>query len=369
MKRIIAILLSLCLLLGGCAGVFDGSYVSVTPYEEQGSGVDTQAVSAANYTQLRNALRTMARSGTASGIISVARYDQAQVERDMKAAVQDITENDPIAAYAVEEISFELGTNAGQPAVAVEISYLHDRAEIRKIQTVAQLENAQTVIASELSKCSAGVVLYVENYEQMDLAQWVEDYAALYPESVMETPEVTVNVYPETGKTRVVELKFVYQNSRDSLRTMQNQVSPMFASAVLYVSGDGDEREKYAQLYAFLMERFENYTLETSITPAYSLLIHGVGDAEAFAVVYSAMCRQAGLECVTVGGTRNGEAWYWNIVCDNGIYYHVDLLRCSANGAFRERTDEEMGGYVWDYSAYPACGVAPQPEATQGNNG
>ena len=139
----------------------------------------------------------------------------------------------------------------------------------------------------------------------------------------------------------------------------------MFAAAKLYVSGDGEAREKFSQLYAFLMERFEDYTLETSLTPAYSLLIHGVGDAKAFATVYSAMCRQAGLECITVGGTRNAEAWYWNIVRDGDVYYHVDLLQCSSNNAYEEQTDKEMGGYVWDFSAYPVCGVPIQPETAE----
>ena len=45
------------------------------------------------------------------------------------------------------------------------------------------------------------------------------------------------------------------------------------------------------------MERYD-YRIETSITPAYSLLRHGVGDSRAFAVVYAAMCQQAGLECL-----------------------------------------------------------------------
>jgi hypothetical protein len=198
------------------------------------------------------------------------------------------------------------------------------------------------------------VVLYVEKYEAADIAQWVEDHALSYPELVMESPEVTVNLYPEEGSERVVELKFTYQNSRDSLRTMQQKVSPMFASAKLYVSGEGQPREKFSQLYAFLMERFEQYTLETSSTPAYSLLIHGVGDAKAFASVYSAMCRQAGLDCAVVAGTRGGKAWFWNIIAVDGAFYHVDLLRCSQTGSFKMHTDGQMSGYVWDYSAIPA---------------
>jgi len=126
-----------------------------------------------------------------------------------------------------------------------------------------------------------------------------------------------------------MELTFTYQTSRDALRQMQSQVKPVFDAASLYVSGDGEDRQKLSQLYAFLMERFD-YKIETSITPAYSLLRHGVGDSRAFATVYAAMCRLAGLECMTVTGTHAGDPWTWNIVLDEkGGPNHVSNL-CDA---------------------------------------
>ena len=58
---------------------------------------------------------------------------------------------------------------------------------------------------------------------------------------------------------------------------------------------------------------------------------------------------------MTVTGTRAGEPWTWNIVLDDGQYYHVDLLHSNEIGKYKEFTDSEMSSYVWDYSAYPAC--------------
>ena len=68
---------------------------------------------------------------------------------------------------------------------------------------------------------------------------------------------------------------------------------------------------------------------------------------------------------MTVTGTRDGEPWTWNILLDGEEYRHVDLLRCSESGKYREQTDEEMDGYVWDYSAYPVCGGTPAAPETQ----
>ena len=81
-----------------------------------------------------------------------------------------------------------------------------------------------------------------------------------------------------------------------------------------------------------------------------------MGDSKAFADVYGAMCRQVGLECITVSGTRMGEAWHWNMVKVDGAYYHLDLLGSHRGGAFRLLTDDQMSGYVWDYSALPTGG-------------
>lgn len=359
-KRIIALAALCCLLLGGCSWL-DGEYHSVTPHKEQIYQGGTATASAGNYMELRTVLAELVSQGTEQAVIDVSAYDQTLIQGGLDMAVRYARDIYPIGAYAVESIDYELGASGGAPAVAVNISYRHGRTQIRKIQEAASLEDARGVIAKALQDCDASVVILVDEYEEADFVQVVDDYAASHPEIVMERPQTAVGIYPNNGQTRVVELIFTYQTSRESLRQMQEQVRPIFSSASLYVGGDTTDYRKFSQLFAFLMERFD-YTVETSITPSYSLLWHGVGDSKAFAEVYAAMCRQAGLECLVVPGTRDGQSWYWNIVCDNGVYYHVDLLRCSEQGGFRERADAEMLGYVWDYSAYPDCVQVWKPE-------
>ena len=356
-------LLAVVLLLSGCA-LFDGAYVSVTPHLEQAGPGRMDAVDAQNYEELVKALERLVSSGTEVGVINLTNYNHSLLERNLREAVAYIRQTYPIGAYAVEDLEYELGTSGGRPAVALNITYLHSRMEIQRIRRVSRMESAEELVYQSLDNCDASLVMLVGEYEERDFTQLVQSYAEANPQSVMETPLVTSGTYG-VGTAKVVELTFTYQNSRESLRGMQNQVQDVFDSAALYVTGDGLDRQKLSQLYSFLMERFD-YTLETSITPSYSLLRHGVGDSRAFALVYSAMCRQAGLECMIVTGSRNGEPRTWNIVLDNGRYYHVDLLRASGQGGFREYVDSEMGGYVWDYSAYPVCAAVytePAPSA------
>jgi len=360
-QKVILLILTLSLLLSGC-NVINRSYVSVQPHKEQRQSIQTDAIVASNYLELLDALEHMIASGTELAAIKVPEYPADAIEYGMNRAVRHSMESDPIGAYAVADIVYELGSSGGVPAVSVSISYHHNRGEIQRIRKAADTQAAERIVAEALKGYEPGIVILVDEYEIRDFTQFVQDYAEENPQTVMETPQVSQSSYG-TGKDRVLELIFTYQTSRDSLRRMQTQVQPVFDSASLYVSGEGEDFQKFSQLYGFLMERFD-YKFETSITPSYSLLRHGVGDCRAFATVYAAMCRSAGLECMTVTGTRSGEPWTWNIVLDNGCYYHVDLLRSNLSGQFKELTDEQMRTYVWDYSAYPACVGTEAEDAT-----
>lgn len=353
MKKLFVWLLPLCLLLSGCSSWMDGSYHSTVPYTQPGSNTTDVLISVDGYAQLYQALASLVERGAEKGLISVSYAAEEDAKADMTAAIGQLLQDNPIAAYAVERIDYELGINSGRTAFGLEVHYRENKQSVENIQRVSDLEQAEAVVTAQLSNCAAGVVLYMENAAELDFIQLVEDYAALYPQQVMEVPEVTVNLYPQEGKKQVVELRFSYQTSRASLRTMQNQVRPVFDSAALLGRTQGEPQEKLAQVYNLLMGRYDSYQLDASITPTYSLLRYGVGDTKAFALVYAALCREAGLDCQAISGTYLGESRYWNVVRVENTYYHVDLLQCFEGNGFGLCTQEQMEGYVWDYSAYP----------------
>ena len=371
MKRIAALFAAVCLLLSGCGTWMEGSYVSVTPYlsSSDSDGEDIQWIS--DKDQLYEAVRYMVSKAVSEDIFFVRDYSETAVNSDMILVRYAIMNTDPLGAYAVQDVQFELGINGGRSTLAVKIDYSRQKTEILRMKTIRGREEAQSAVAAALSSMDTELVFYVEGYEDTDFAQMVEDYARENPDEVIETPRVSVSLYPASGENRVVELSFGYQNNRDALRAMQTQVKQIFESAKLYISGDESDYQKLYRLYVFLIGGVDVDRLAGqsggSITPAYSLLRYGVGDSKAFSTVYAAMCRQVGVECLVVSGTRNGEAWFWNIVKDGDRYVHVDVLRCALAGYFRERSDGQMDGYVWDYLAYPACEGEYQPptETTQ----
>ena len=352
MKKL-AFLLALCLLLSGCGSWMNGSYSSVTPHKIKDQPQEQSIPSVKNISQLKDVLSDLVEQGAETGRFSVEEYHSSALDSSMDMAIAEILQKHPIGAYALEGITYELGTTGGVSAVAVTLTYNRSAEEIRAIQSVTNTEQAQKRVTEALCNFDSGVVLRIGQYQELDFSQTVESFAQANPDQVMEVPQVTVSVYPQDGLDRVVDVRFSYQTARDSLRTMRNYVEPVFSSAALYVSSEEEtDSVKYARLYTFLMER-NDYQVNTSITPAYSLLRHGVGDSKAFAMVYAAMCRRAKLDCYLVSGTRQGSAWFWNIICEDGVYYHVDVL--NGNG-YVKYADAQMADYVWDYSAYPACG-------------
>ncbi len=361
-RKAVAFLIALAMMLSGCSTLMDGAYVWTQPYRGDAPSGTGQNISATNYAQLFEALSELTESGVEQATVNVEGYDKSRLATELTRAVAQVRARNPVAAYAVEKIEWDIGTSGGAAAVSFQIKYLHGRAEIHAIRQVEDMQEAKSMIADALGRCDASIVMQVEQYEPVDIIQYVADYAMLHPEIVMELPQVTVSSYPEIGDCRVLEIKFVYQTSRETLKNMQNRVESIFQSAKLRVSDENTEEEKLMLLYSYLM-MLDIYTLETSITPAYSLLRYGVGDCKAFATVYASMCRQAELECYTVTGTRSGESWYWNIVRAGDSYLHVDVLRCYERGEFAGQLDFEMSGYVWDYSAYPICQEV-QPENT-----
>ena len=348
--RIAAVLVA-ALLLTGCSWM-DGSYVSVTPHQvglgQTGEGT-VHAVR--NYAELRGALIGMIDSGAERALFSLAEYPREEVPEDLQRAVAYAREIYPVGAYAVESIDYNFGTGLGASALSVDITYRRSRAKIESIRTVRWISGAKKEVEDALDQIADSLVLQIAGYQETDFGAIILDYARHNPDRVMEVPGVSVRIFPDRGETRVVELSFHYRTDRSELRSMREQVEPVFSSAALYVTGTAGEQTKFSQLHAFLMERMD-YTIESTITPAYSLLCQGVGDSRAFAQIYAAMCSRIGLEARVVSGKRGGELRWWNLVRIDGRWYHLDLL---ADQQFVLLTDGQMGEYEWDREAYPAA--------------
>ena len=354
MGRIAIILLCLCLCCGlcGCDLWMQGSYAHVTPHKMPETSDDGERIEVSSYQTLYQALCEIVEKGATGATVYYPNENVVTVKNYMESAVRQVCTVNPIGNYAVEKITYEVGTKGGVQAVAVQIAYDRSLSDIRYINRVAEVEEGVAIMYDALEKCKPSATFLLENYTQTDFAQLVKNYVDENPDVCMEMPQVTVTTYPQEGSQRVIEVLFDYENSRDDLRAMQQTVAAAFESATLSVTESAENAEKCVQLYRYLVLHYNSEGLHTSITPAYSLLHYGIGDSKAYATVYAAMCNKVGVDCSVVIGTKDGKPHYWNAVKAGESYLFVDFLQCARQGTFSLQTREQMKNYVWDYSAY-----------------
>lgn len=354
MRKTAILILCLCLCIGlcGCDMWMKGSYAHVSPHKIQDTSGNGERIEVSSYETLYQALCNIVENGTAGATIYYPTENAVTVHSYMENAVKQVRADNPMGSYAVEKITYEVGTKGGVLAVAVQVRYNRSFSDIRYMYRVTEMQEGTALVYDALEKCRPSATFYVENYSQMDFAQLIKNYVDANPDVCMEMPQVTVTNYPQNGDHRVIEVLFAYENSRDDLRAMQQTVATSFDSAMLSVTQSAGTEEKCAQLYRYLVLHYDPDGLYTSITPAYSLLHYNIGDSKAYATVYAAMCNKVGLECSVVVGAKDGKPHYWNAVKEGETYRFVDFLQCARQGAFAMQTKEQMKNYVWDYSAF-----------------
>lgn len=362
--RLIPILLAL-LLLSGCASLVPSEYTVVTEHTETVVEEDSDALTAESYDELKYAILTFIEDGTAHGVIRAYHYD-GDVTRDISSAAYEVWKNDPMGAYAVEFITTDCNLLLSYYEIHVEITYRQNAADSGDISYVRGSAGARQAIETALAEMADRLVLRISAYpEDLDCEALVRAYCEANPETQMECPAVSAAVYPDNGSIRILDLQFTYAHTADERKTMQSAVSSVLNSAANYVRYRNEDSAKAELLCSYLLERFD-YTEGESTTPVYSLLCEGIADSRTFAQIYQILCDRVGLECCTVSGYLDGESYSWNIINLDGVYRHLDLMRCVRDGVnqFVLYSDSEMERYSWDRTAYPSCSDEPaEPES------
>lgn len=377
MKRILALALILSLLLTGLAacGLWVGDeYLSVTPhseepYTEPAPTEEEPPPTVHNRSELRSAVLSMITDWTEHSVILVEDYT-GDITGDLARTVQYATKEDPVGAYAVDFADAELTGDASGGSIALNIVFRRSAAEIESIAMVSNDEGACSKILEVLSNYAPSLTLRIRTYGQTDFISFIRTYCLEHPEQMLALPEISAQVYPEAGETRIVELHFLYPDTREEMRVKQNAVSTILISAANYVRNRTDDAERIDRLFRFLTTRLSYTVCETEpAMPAYSLLCEGKAHSLSFASVFFSECRDAEIECRIIRGQRGEAPHYWNMVCLNGQYYYMDLMRAIEQEAYDPAllTTQELEayGYVWDHTELPDTPLSPETTAEE----
>lgn len=354
-KRLLPLLLAV-LLLTGCESVIKNDYLSVHPHVEPSTApteapVEEAPPEAHNRNELRGMMLSFVRDWTEQATIQIRSY-QGDLNADLSETLQYITAEDPIGAYALDYADAELTGNQTYGSVAVRLVFRRSAAEIDAIVTVSGLSGAQEKIRSALLNYDSALTLRIRSYEDADFPAEIRAFCLNNPGQISVLPEVSASVYPQEGETRILELHFTYDATRDEMRSMQKSVATLLTSASTYMRSGADDNERLQNLLRYLFSRMD-YTVGDAQTghPVYDLLRERQASSLGFACVVNAECAQAQIACELVEGTRGGAYHAWNRLTVNGEEYYIDLMRALERGnaelellTAQTLTDE---GYVW----------------------
>lgn len=354
MKKNLLLLALAGLLLSqpGCSRLLDREYAAQTPHsqfsdEEAGSDV----LGAETYQGLVSAILHLISQGQETGVVRLYHYTGA-AESDLDAACLEVTQQDPLGVYGVAYIQYDLSRVVSYYQADLTISYRRAPAQIAAMVSVTGNGGVENGLREALTQYRQEAVFRV-SYFQGDrdtVTRMVTDAYYDVPAAALGLPQIQVELYPETGQQRVVEVLLTYPEETKTLTKKQSALLPQGEALTADLLSLG-ETARLEALAALIGDRV---TFDPQgATNAYDALNGGTADAQGMALTVSFLCQQADLDCQVLRGTRDGAGHFWNLVQLNGVWRHLDLSR-RGGGLLGDGT-MVAAGYQWETAGVPVC--------------
>lgn len=365
------VLAAVCVFLSGCGWIRD-EYTSVKehkePYVYTEPEEDEAEPTAENAGVLKNRILSFVRKGISNGRIDITEYS-GDAHDEIVTVLEELKSN-PVYAYAVDYSDYEFLESEGKSLLEIRMVFRRSAEEISAIMNVRGQQTAQTRVLESVESMDSALTLKVSEYTETDFEAQILRFCLENPTLAPQLPEVSVQVYPEEGDTRIVELHFGYTDTREELRSRKDSLDTTLNSAARAVFSESDT-DCLHQLCTYLLERDEYTAAEKTESPVYQLLTKKQASDMGFASAVFYILNECGVDCRMVIGEKNGAPYCWNIVCIAGQYFHLDLRHQWENDFTEPQLfyDSQMNGYQWDTDQYPRCmEISAQPETEETKN-
>ncbi len=193
------------------------------------------------------------------------------------------------------------------------------------------------------------IVCEIKSSEELEESAGVQE-----PESVKkEVPILTWE--PKSMKEADYTLYKVEQELTKESRTSGKSEEELVKEVIDQVIVDGmSELEKVKAIYDYMLVNLEyayydfvidEVTWESATVD--SVLDNGYAVCQGYAVVFEALCKEAGLECIYVAGMAGGEAHAWNQVKVDGNWYNIDVTWGDPKSFFVLEDDHTFNNYKY----------------------
>ena len=374
-KRLFALCLCLSLSLTGCAAMLERDYLSVTPHARLPAAADdSTTVWVETYPELVDAIFSLVSEHRESGVIRLRNW-KGNVRQNLSDACDEVSHDDPLGAYAVDRIKPEFVRIATYYEATVSIDYRRTAEQVASVNTVAGSGAIRGELRDALPSFVPETAFRVNYFDQAQGDDYIPRLIrqAYYdsPAAALGLPEAVVNLYPESGQQRVVEVLFTYPEEPELLR----EKSQALTSAAQVLVDPYRTGLRNSALIPVLYRALREHTglgeaqdaplpaPSVSGSTAYAALVEGQADSEGLALAYKLLCDLAGVECTVVDGTLEGTPRFWTIVTvEQNVHRHVDPSR--AEGLLLTDTQMSESGFVWDTQEYPSCGESLSETST-----
>lgn len=219
-RPILALTLAGSLLLSGCSSLLLRDYSSVTVHSAAPTVESDQlTIRVESYQDLVNTLLYFITQGQEEGVIRLYNYPY-DVNRDLEAACTEVVQEDPLGAYAVDYIKYDVGQTAAYYEVTVKLAYTRTPQEIAQVVSVTGTSAIAQELRDQLAFLPQQAVFRVSYFTGADSAESIrQGVLEAYGQQTLRLPpleEVQVNLYPDSGQQRVVEILLTWGTQEEN---------------------------------------------------------------------------------------------------------------------------------------------------------
>lgn len=205
--RILAFLLSLCLLTG-CSSLLEREYSTVETHSSKFFESEAaNTLRAENYQDIVNDLLLLIGQHTEQATLRLYKMEEdLQVAEYLDRAITEVQQETPLGAYAVEYISVSRQAQKSHYEAQVNIGYRRSTEEIQSVVSATSTEALYPLLESSLNEGCTHLAVRVGYWDEDSTAQ-VEDTVARLREArgLTKTPEWQINYYPANGPVGLIE--------------------------------------------------------------------------------------------------------------------------------------------------------------------
>lgn len=341
----------LALTASGCSALLNREYASSSVHVEYPVSEDASVLQAENYPELVNAFLYLIGEHQDTGVIRLSNYTD-DVSTDVEAARREVCTEDPLGAYAVEDLQTVTTRVVSYYEVTVTIQYARSAEEVAAIVPVTGSTAIKQTLSAAMESFSEQCAVRV-SYFTGDTAAMEQLARQTYldtPLAALAEPDIQVTLYPNQGTSRIVEFSLTWPEDTEALDMRRSELES-HALTLLERLGEEADTLTVEQLCAALRET-ASY-VPTGGTTAYDALVRGRANDQGFALALRLLCQLADLEATVAEGTLLDAPHFWLIVYTQEGYRHLDPTAEEPLYA----TDDAFhaAGYAWEESRYPDC--------------